>query len=67
MEGLYRKEGGARKLLAKERKDGSWPGHLPLGRQQGVLLVDCLIFLLGVEGALVTDYLIGTDQKTLQT
>jgi len=31
MEDFYRKEGGARKLLAKEKKDCSKQGHLSLG------------------------------------
>lgn len=32
MEGLYREEGGTRRLLAKERKACFQPGHLLTGR-----------------------------------
>ena len=56
-----------RKLLAKEKK-GLFLARSPSfrGTDNGVLLVDCLILLLGVERTLVTGYLIGADQKTLQ-
>ena len=37
MEDFYRKEGGARKLLAKE-KDCPLQGHFPLGGRTGGLL-----------------------------
>lgn len=37
MEGIYRKEGGARKFSAKEKKGLFQAGHLPLGRTRGLL------------------------------
>lgn len=62
MEGLYRKKGGARELLGKEKKALFFVWDIfSLGEEQGrgFYYVDCLFFPLGIERACVTDYLTG--------
>lgn len=63
MEGFSRKEGGVRKLLAKEKKElfqERSPSFTEKGR--GSYLAG-LIFLWGIVKAHVTDYLSVPDQK----
>lgn len=71
MEGFYRKGSGARKLIAKE-KEGLLQGRSSSFNRngRGSNHADYLIFLCWVLGGqdgmwrvLVTDYLVGTDQK----
>ena len=77
IEGFYRKKGGARELLAKEKKELFLDQDIFLKSREGrdFLCADCFFFLWGqgsglggagwIERAHVTDYLIGANQKIL--
>ena len=62
MEGFYRKEGGARKFLAKE-KDYFRQSHLSLGERARDLILQITSSSWGMERAHVTEFLIDVDQK----